>query len=175
MTMCIILFIHRYSPCPCAVNSFNTSISLNWTHDRTCFESVPVEYHVLARVNTANQSIITDQLKVEIDGVNFGSGHENLSIFTRPFRSARERGRDYSSGAPLPRVTPPHLMAPPPLMTPPYDDPSHSDDPPPLVTPPPTPPTNIQLQPNPSYCSVEMSHQQLMSSRLENESKYVNL
>ena len=35
--------------------------------------------------------------------------------------------------------------------------------------------TSIQLQPNPSYCSVEMSHQQLMSSRLENDPKYVNL
>ena len=79
MIMCIILFIHRYPLCPCsatpnppvitAVNSFNTSISLNWTHDRTCFENIPVEYHVLARVNTANQSTITDQLMVEIDGV----------------------------------------------------------------------------------------------------------
>ena len=83
MTMCIISFIYRYPPCPCAatpnppvitaVNSFNTSISLNWTHDRTCFESVPVEYHVLARVNTANQFSITNRLIVEIDGVISGT------------------------------------------------------------------------------------------------------
>ena len=36
-------------------------------------------------------------------------------------------------------------------------------------------PTNIPLQLNPSYSVLEMCHQQLMSSRLENESKYVNL
>ena len=83
MTMYIISFLYGYPLCPCtatpnspvitAVNSFNTSISLNWTHDRACFESVPVEYHVLATVNTANQSIITDQLMVEIDGVISGT------------------------------------------------------------------------------------------------------
>ena len=64
----------------------------------------------------------------------------------------------------------------------PFDDPTPSGGPTPSGDPSlshgPTSssePTNIQLQPNPSYCSVEMSHQQLMSSRLENESKYVNL
>ena len=65
-----------YTPNPpviTAVNSFNTSISVNWTHDRTCFESVLLEYHVIARVNTANQFIITDQLMVEIDGVVSGT------------------------------------------------------------------------------------------------------
>ena len=36
-------------------------------------------------------------------------------------------------------------------------------------------PNTIQLQPNPSYCLLEMSHQQPKSSRLENEAKYVNL
>ena len=36
-------------------------------------------------------------------------------------------------------------------------------------------PNSIQLQPNPSYCLLEMSNQQLMSSQLENEAKYVNL
>ena len=56
-----------------AVNSFNTSISLNWIHDRTCFESVLVEYQVLVRVNTANQFIITNRLMVEIDGVISGT------------------------------------------------------------------------------------------------------
>ena len=57
-----------------------------------------------------------------------------------------------------------------------YGDPTPSGDP--TSSGDPTPsgdPTSIQLQPNPSYCSVEMSHQQPMSSRLENESKYVNL
>ena len=32
-----------------------------------------MEYHVLARVKTANQFIITDQLMVEIDGVISGT------------------------------------------------------------------------------------------------------
>ena len=47
------------------VTSLNsTSISLNWTHDRTCFESVPLEYHVV--VNTDNQTIITSEMETAI-------------------------------------------------------------------------------------------------------------
>ena len=49
-------------------------------------------------------------------------------------------------------------------------DPTPSDDPTPSGD-----PNSIQLQPNPSYCLLEMSHHQLMSGRLENEAKYVNL
>ena len=52
------------------VNSLNTSISLNWMHDKTCFESVPVKYHVL--VDTDTQPIIADQLTTEIGGVISG-------------------------------------------------------------------------------------------------------
>ena len=52
------------------VNSLNTSISLTWTHDKTCFESAPVKYHVL--VDTDTQPIVTDQLTTEIGGVISG-------------------------------------------------------------------------------------------------------
>ena len=65
------------SPVITAVKSFNTSISLNWTHDRTCFESVPVEYHIL--LNTTNQPIITDQLMAVIDGVKYSTTY-NVSV-----------------------------------------------------------------------------------------------
>ena len=52
------------------VNSLSTSISLTWTHDKTCFESAPVKYHVL--VDTDTQPIVTDQLTTEIGGIIFG-------------------------------------------------------------------------------------------------------
>ena len=72
--------IHMYTyaatpnpPIITTVNVFNTSISLNWTHDRTCFESVPVKYHVL--VNTDTQPVITDQLMAEVIGIIFGSDY----------------------------------------------------------------------------------------------------
>ena len=61
---------------------------------------------------------------------------------------------------------------------------SHERSPSPPLSPPGTPsggptrtgnPNSTQLQLNLSYCLLEMSHQQLMSSRLENEAKYVNL
>ena len=61
---------------------------------------------------------------------------------------------------------------------------SHQRSPSPPLPPPGTPsggptptgdPNSIQLQPNPSYCLLEMSHQQLMNSQLEEEAKYVNL
>ena len=55
------------------VNSLNTSISLTWTHDKTCFESAPLEYHVL--VNTDTQPVITDQLTTEIGGIIFGRAY----------------------------------------------------------------------------------------------------
>ena len=67
---------HTATPIPpiiATVNSFNTSISLNWTHDRTCFEHVPVKYYIL--VNTATQLVITDELKAEIVDVIFGSSY----------------------------------------------------------------------------------------------------
>ena len=53
-----------------SMNSLNTSISLTWTHDKTCFESAPVKYHVL--VDTDTQPVITDQLTTEIGGVISG-------------------------------------------------------------------------------------------------------
>ena len=55
------------------VTSLKTSISLTWTHDKTCFESAPLEYHVL--VNTDTQPVITDQLTTEIGGVIFGRAY----------------------------------------------------------------------------------------------------
>ena len=55
------------------MNSLNTSISLTWTHDKTCFESAPLEYHVL--VNTDTQPVITDQLTTEIGGVIFSRAY----------------------------------------------------------------------------------------------------
>ena len=63
--------IHMYTyaatpnpPVITTVNLFNTSISLNWTHDRTCFERAPVKYHVL--VNPGTQPVITDQLTLPL-------------------------------------------------------------------------------------------------------------
>ena len=50
------------------VTSLSTSISLNWTHDRTCFESVPLEYHVV--VNTDTQRIITGEMGAVISVVS---------------------------------------------------------------------------------------------------------
>ena len=50
------------------VTSLNTSISLNWTHDKTCFESVPLEYHVV--VNTDTQPIITGEMGTVISVVS---------------------------------------------------------------------------------------------------------
>ena len=49
------------------------SFSLTWTHDRTCFETVPVKYHVL--LNTSNQPIITDQMTAEINDVTSGTSY----------------------------------------------------------------------------------------------------
>ena len=44
------------------------------------------------------------------------------------------------------------------------DDPTLSDD-----------PSTLQLQPNPSYCLLEMSHQQPISSKVENvHGHYIN-
>ena len=66
-----------------------------------------------------------------------------------------------------------HQKSPSPPLPPfgtPSGDPALSGDPTPSVD-----PSTIQLQPNPSYCLLEMSHQQLMSSRLEDETKYINL
>ena len=70
------VYTHAATPNPpiiATVNSSNTSISLSWTHDRTCFESVPVKYHVL--VNPGTQPVITDQLMAEVVGINFGSDY----------------------------------------------------------------------------------------------------
>ena len=50
------------------VTSLSTSISLNWTHDKTCFESVPLEYHVV--VNTDTQCIITGEMGAVISVVS---------------------------------------------------------------------------------------------------------
>ena len=51
------------------VTSLNsTSISLHWTHDKTCFESVPLEYHVV--VNTDTQRIITGEMGTVISVVS---------------------------------------------------------------------------------------------------------
>ena len=46
----------------------STAISLNWTHDKTCFESVPLEYHVV--VNTDTQRIITGEMGTVISVVS---------------------------------------------------------------------------------------------------------
>ena len=52
------------------VNYNSSSISLTWTHDKTCFESDPLEYHV--QVDADTQAIVTDQLTAEIGGIIFG-------------------------------------------------------------------------------------------------------
>ena len=58
----------------------------------------------------------------------------------------------------------------------PSGDPTLFGDPAPFGNPAPSgDPISVQLQPNPSYCLLEMSHKQLMSSQLEDEAKYVNL
>ena len=46
----------------------STSISLNWTQDKTCFESVPLEYHVV--VNTVTQRIITGEMGAVISVIS---------------------------------------------------------------------------------------------------------
>ena len=51
-------------------------------------------------------------------------------------------------------------------------DPTPSADPTPNHIHIPPDPSTIQFQPNPSYCLLEMSHQQPMSSQLENEAEY---
>ena len=50
------------------VTSLSTSISLNWTHDKTCFESVPLEYHIV--VNTDTQRIITGEMGTVISVIS---------------------------------------------------------------------------------------------------------
>ena len=50
------------------VTSLSTSISLNWTHDKTCFESDPLQYHVV--VNTDTQPIITGEMGTVISVVS---------------------------------------------------------------------------------------------------------
>ena len=50
-----------------SMTSLSTSISLNWTQDKTCFESVPLEYHVV--VNTDTQRIITGEMGTVISVV----------------------------------------------------------------------------------------------------------
>ncbi len=50
------------------VTSLNTFISLNWTHDKTCFENVPLEYHVV--VNTDTQPIITGEMRTVISVIS---------------------------------------------------------------------------------------------------------
>ena len=71
-----------------------------------------------------------------------------------------------------------HQKSPsPPLPSPgiPPGDPTPVDPTPSADSTPSNDPNTIQLQPNPSYCLLEMSHQQPKSSQLENEAKYVNL
>ena len=53
-------------------------------------------------------------------------------------------------------------LPPTPADPTPFADPTLSDD-----------PSTLQLQPNPSYCLLEMSHQQPISSQVENEAEYV--
>ena len=50
------------------MTSLSTSISLNWTHNKTCFENVPLEYHVV--VNTDTQRIITGEMGTVISVVS---------------------------------------------------------------------------------------------------------
>ena len=69
-------FPYAATPNPPAITIMtflSTSISLNWTHDKTCFESAPVKYHVL--VNTETQPIVTDQLTAEIGGIISGTNY----------------------------------------------------------------------------------------------------
>ena len=73
-----ILSLHTHAGTPnppviTSVNYSNMSFSLTWTHDRTCFETVPVKYHVL--LNTSNQPIITDQMTAEINDVTSGTSY----------------------------------------------------------------------------------------------------
>ena len=50
------------------MTSLSTSISLNWTHDKTCFESTPLEYHIV--VNTNTQRIITGEMGAVISVIS---------------------------------------------------------------------------------------------------------
>ena len=62
---------HAVTPNPPVIfnmTSLSTAISLNWTHDKTCFESVPLEYHVV--VNTDTQRIITGEMGTVISIVS---------------------------------------------------------------------------------------------------------
>ena len=67
----IFAYMHVATPNPPVitnVTSLSTSISLNWTHDKTCFESVPLEYHVV--VNTDTQRIITGEMGTVISVIS---------------------------------------------------------------------------------------------------------
>ena len=62
---------HAATPNPpviTSMTSLSTSISLNWTHDKTCFESVPLEYHIV--VNTDTQRIITGEMGTVISVIS---------------------------------------------------------------------------------------------------------
>ena len=90
--------IHMYTyagtpnpPIIATVNFFNASISLNWTHDRTCFESAPVKYHVL--VNPGIQPVITDQLMAEVVGIIFGSDY---TVIVKAVAGGTQRSEPYS-------------------------------------------------------------------------------
>ena len=70
------LFLYTASPNPpviTTINSFYTSISLYWTHDKTCFENVTVKFHV--QLNTGTQPVVTDQLMAEIGGIISGRNY----------------------------------------------------------------------------------------------------
>ena len=74
------LLTHAATPNPPVttnMNSLNTSISLTWTHDKTCFESIPVKYHIV--LSTHRQPIVTDQLTTEIGGIISGRAY-NVSV-----------------------------------------------------------------------------------------------
>ena len=68
-----LIFAYMYAATPnppviTRMTSLSTSISLNWTQDKTCFESVPLEYHIVVNIDT--QRIITGEMGTVISVVS---------------------------------------------------------------------------------------------------------